>query len=212
MAAPPVAAIAPFVWIAVVALLYLLIDAYIIVKCFGASLATFSFWVLWIVYTFLSSIAYGFLKIAAGDTISSTVTPQFAQPTLILLAVLGTVGVVQNLTLRIGDIKFVDLGKFLDGFRSQVLENIAKKSAVGDRLSTMKVADDLWARYRYDLDKLRNEYAAIMTSMGRSLPEIHQELLQLEQETTAAKLSFGISLARRIAQVDLDRAKQLLRN
>ena len=200
----------PYLFLSVAAFFYLSIDVYILVKSFRAPFATLSFWVLWFLYTFLSTIAYGFLTIASGEKIASFVGDRLTEPTLVLLAILGTIGIIQNLTLKIGDIKFFDLGGLLDAFRGRVLEDIARKSAAMERLRAMKVADKLARKYQDNAAGLRDQYAAVMSFGGRTIGEIKQELQQLEQEASHANLSFVAALARRIAQADPDRADQLV--
>jgi hypothetical protein len=98
-----------------------------------------------------------------------------------------------------------------EGFRGRVLQDMAKKSADQQRLFAMRVADELVAKYKGNTGTLRDEYSQVMSFGGRTIPQIGEELSALESLTAASNLSFERELARRIAQTDIERARQLLR-
>src|SRR5712691_7737251 len=105
-----------FAGIAIAAFVYLVFDTYPIVKSFRASFCTGSFYLFWMILSVLNLVAYGALKISSDDKITQWVGADLAGLTLVLLATIGTVGILQSLTLKLADYKFVDVGKMIDGF------------------------------------------------------------------------------------------------
>jgi len=191
------------------ALVYLLVDVYPTVKSFRATLSTLPFWLFWIVFSVLSTVAFAVLRLTAGEKIN-VLGPGFANLAVILLTVLGTVGILQSFTIKFADYRFIDLGALVEGFRRQVLADISAVSATQKQHRALAVADQVFQRYKSRPNALRDEYAGVMSFANRSLAEIGHELDQLMAEANAANLSFELTLARRIAQADIKRAEQLL--
>lgn len=190
-------------------LVYLLIDTYPIVKTFRDTLSTGSFWLLVVLFTVLNMVAFGALKITSASQILAWVGPEASTMALVLLSTLGTIGILQSLTLKIADYKFIDLGALVDGLRGRVLEDIARHSADRQRMRAMKVADRLHSTFGTNISILRDECASAMAFGGQSSAQITDELTRLESESTASNLTFSKALSRRIAQIDLQRAEQL---
>jgi len=61
-----------------------------------------------------------------------------------------------------------------------------------------------------DPQRLRDEYALVMTFGGRTLADVRVELEEIETAAEQAKLSIGPILASRIARADIQHAKSLL--
>jgi len=93
-----------------------------------------------------------------------------------------------------------------------VLEAIASKVADRERLGRMRLADLLCAKYSGNVQALRQEYAHVMSSLGWDVGKIGKALTQLEHESIAAGLPFDKLLAQKIAQVNMDRARDLIGN
>ncbi len=197
--------------LALVALLYLVFDIYPVVKSFQAIFRTGSFWLFWIIFSILNTVAYEALNGAGGQRIKGLVTnPVLAHLAVMLLATLGTISIIQSFTLKVAEYKFVDFGKLVEGFRSQVLADISRVSADQERQRALAVADRIYQKYKNEPDALRNEYAGVMAFGNRTVEQIGQELTELKEEADKANLSFERTLARRIAQVDIKRAQQLV--
>lgn len=190
-------------------LVYLLIDTYPIVKSIRATVLTMSFWLLAVLFTVLNIIAFGALNITMGGKMVGWVGPQASSVAMVLLSTLGTIGILQSLTLKIADYKFMDIGKLVDGLKGRVLEDIAKNSADRQRMLAMSVADKLFERFGANTSALRNEFASIMGFTGQTTAQISAELAGLEAECRASNLSFTMALSRRIAQMDVQRARNL---
>jgi hypothetical protein len=195
--------------LATATLVYLIIDTYPVVKSFRDILATGSFWLLLVLFTVLNVVAFGALSITAGPKTVEWVGPHASTVALVMLSTLGTVGILQSLTLKIADYKFVDLGKLVDGLRGRVLEDIARHSADRQRMRAMKVADRLHDLFGSNILVLRDEFASTMAFGGQTAAQVIDELNKLEAESAASNLSFSKMLSRRIAQTDLPRAERL---
>ena|SRR2546425_8180996 len=196
--------------IAAAVLIYLFVDIYPLVNSAYSIVRTASFWLLWIVQSALAIVAYGALEKTAGTKIESAVGPQFAHLAAIVLAVLGSLTVLQSFSLKIADHKFLDIQKPLENFRSKVLQDISKKFADNERLKTMRIADKLFRKYANNVQGLREEYAHVMSFVEPNTNAIGQLLAEIEDEAKIANLSFDKLLARKISSVDIGRARELV--
>jgi hypothetical protein len=200
-----------YLWVACATLVYLLVDIYPSVKSLSAILRTASFWILWLLFCVLNVIAWGALRLAAQEQIYNKLHDQtLTNIVIIILATLCTLTILQSFTLKIGDYKFVDVSLFLENFRKTVLQAIGEQLAQGAKRQQQRCADKLFAKYSNNRKALRDAYAGIMSFGGRTLKDIGQDLLTLEQEAINANLSFERELASRIAKADLPRAKELV--
>jgi len=194
--------------IAIATLVYLVFDTYPIVKSFGATFRSGSFYLFWLILSLLNLISYGVLKIGAAGKIAATVGPALTPLTLVLLATIGTIGILQSLTLKLADYKFIDVERMMDGYKAAVLADISRRAADRERLRAISVAAKL--SEKHPLDRLRTEYASVMTYQGRNLAQVGAELTQLQTDCTAANTSFERAICERIAQADIRRAEELL--
>lgn len=119
------------------------------------AIAAIVYW-LWLILSALNVIAYGILKIGAGDKITGVVGANLAPLTLVFLATIGTLGILQSLTLKVAD----------DKFRTIVLADISKVSATHEQRRAVHLAGKLAAAR--GVDDLRNAYMALMTAQRRS--------------------------------------------
>lgn len=200
-----------YAFVPLATLVYLFVDMYPSVKSFTAMFRTFSFWLLWIIFSILNIIACAALKLAAGGKILELLNePHLTDLTVVVLSTLSTLTVLQSLTLKVADYKFIDVGQLMENYRKRVLEDIANTVSTSMRLLQQRLADRVFAKFQDNPQTLRDEYANVMSFGGRSLAEIGQELVQLQQDAQAANLSFERQLASRIAKTDPERAIQLV--
>lgn len=193
--------------------LYLILDLYPLVpKSASAIVKSGGFWLLWVVQCILTLIAYAIVRAGTGPRIDAAVGTKFAPVFTVFLAVIGALTFVQSLSFKIADHKLVDLQKPLENFRSKVLESIASKVADGERLRRMKLADLLCERFQGDVQELRVQYAHVMSTMGWDVGKVGKALTQLEHESIAANLPLDKVLAQKIAQVNIDRAQDLIKD
>lgn len=182
-------------------LVYLLFDTYPVVKSFRATFRAPSLFLLWVIMATLNLIAFGLLRVSARATVAGLVeSPALTTLTLVFLATIGTIGIVQSLTMKIADHRFLDVSKLIDGFRAIVLADISRIAADLERLRAMSVARAL--SQKLDAAQRRREYASVMTFTGRPRSDVEAEL-QLLIDPRA--------LAERIALADVGYAERLLR-
>jgi hypothetical protein len=199
----------PAAGVALATFVYLVFDTYPIVKSFGDTLRSGSFYLLWLTLSVLNLISYGVLKVGVADKISAVVGPSLTPMTLVLLATVGTIGILQSLTFKLADYRFIDVEKLIDGFKTTVRKDIGRISADRKRLKSIDFANKL--SKKYTLADLRTEYASVMTYQGRNLTQVGQELTQLENDCTTSNTSFERAICERIAQADISRADEMLR-
>jgi len=200
----------PAAGVAFATFVYLVFDTYPIVKSFGDTLRSGSFYLLWLILSVLNLISYGILKVGVEETISAHLhSPTLTAMTLVLLATIGTVGILQSLTFKLADYRFIDIGKLIEGFKTTVRADIGRISRDRKRLKSIDIANKL--SKKYTLADLRTEYVSVMTYQGRNLAQAGQELTQLDNDCTTANTSFARAICERIAQADISGAEEMLR-
>ncbi len=201
----------PIFALAIATLIYLIVDVYPNVKSFNAILQTGSFWLLWLVFVVLNLIAWSALEVAMGAKVKVWVGHQeVAALSLIVMATLGTITILQSFTLKLADTKLVDIGALMDNYRRAVL------AAVGDnvrnlrRLNEQRVALALAAKFTGRIAEMRTHYHTAFSFGGITNEQIAAELNQLQIVATANNLSFEQLLATNIVKADLSFAQSLV--
>jgi hypothetical protein len=142
-------------------LVYLVIDIYPSVKSFGAIVRTFSFWLLWIIFSLLNVIAWSALQLAAKDRIYGVLHDQaITSVVIVILSTLCTLTILQSLSIKIADYKFIDVSLLLESFRRTVLSDIGDRLAQNTRRSQQRYADRLLRKYQNNLQGLRTPMRA----------------------------------------------------
>lgn len=194
-------------------LVYLVVDCYPSVKSFRAIFKTVSFHVLWLVFVVLNFIGWAVLVVAAKQKLTEVIgSPVMANLALVILSTLSTLTLLQSLTLKIADYKFLDLGAILERFRGIVLADIGWNVTQLARKREQKLVRRMTAKFDKDLLGLRNEYAQIMSFGGQDLTAIGNDLAQLEQQADTNKLSFRALLAARMVKADPDFCERLVQS
>jgi hypothetical protein len=199
--------------VALAVLVYLIIDlSPLIPGSLWSMFRNLRFWILWIILCVLTLLSYGVLKTTAGTKISNAFGPELATLATIVLAVLSSLTVLQSFSLKIADAKILDVQKILEKFRVGVLANISKTNATAESLKRMRLADELCTLFEQDVQALREEYAQVLGQAGVGAPKIAVSLTECQREAEEAKLSFAKELARKITQVNPERATDLVRS
>jgi len=196
--------------IAVATFLYLLIDLFIVVKTFTSILKAQSFWFLWLLISILNLLAFEALHAQ-----SAAPGKQFGHAqelALIVFSTLGTVAILQSLTLKIGDRKIVDVSTIVENFRTTVLEDISRRAASSQRKFTSRTADRLFDAFRDKPAELRNEFVRVMTFGERDTAQVKAELAKIEEQADALKAPLEMLLAQRVAKADVEEADRLVRD
>jgi hypothetical protein len=93
-----------------------------------------------------------------------------------------------------------------------MLAEISETNAKTESLKRMRIADELYTVFKQDVPALREEYAHVLGQSGVEAKRIATLLTECEHEATAADLSFPRQLARRITQINPERATDLIRS
>jgi len=196
--------------IVLVSLLYLFLDIYPAVKSFRAMLTTASFLLLWATFSILTGVAYFFLMTTSVAKVQNLVGPTGTKLTIIFLAALMGATVLQSLSLKISDVKIVNLQALLDGYRGQVLADITKRNSQIERLSAFRLGDQLSKEFQNNVNDLAAEYSQLLLFTGQTSASAAQLVAALEQEASDLKISKVKLIAGRIARLDGARGRQLL--
>ncbi len=145
--------------IAIISLVFLFVDIYPGVKSFIGMLRTPSFLLFWLVSFMLTTVAYFFLMTTSLIKIQGLVGVEATKLTAILLASLMQATILQSLSLKISEVKIVNLQALMDNYRTQVLEDITKKNSQIERLNAFNIADQLSDKFRDDEKGIMEEYS-----------------------------------------------------
>ena len=170
--------------IVLVSLLYLFLDIYPAVKSFRAMLTTASFLLLWATFSILTGVAYFFLMTTSVAKVQNLVGPTGTKLTIIFLAALMGATVLQSLSLKISDVKIVNLQALLDGYRGQVLADITKRNSQIERLSAFRLGDQLSKEFQNNVNDLAAEYSQLLLFTGQTSASAAQLVAALEQEAS----------------------------
>jgi hypothetical protein len=193
-----------------VSLLYLFLDIYPSVKSFRAMLTTASFIVLWASFSALTGIAYFFLTTTSLSNVQGLVGPTGAKPTIILLAALMGSTILQSLSLKISDVKIINLQTLLDGYRGSVLADITRKNSEDEKLFAYRLSDKLAEKFKGRESDLFGEYSQLLLLTGQTAASAAQIISATENEVSALRISRVKHIAAKIVRLDPLRAKQLL--
>jgi hypothetical protein len=193
--------------ILLISLLYLLLDLYPQVKSFRATLSTTSFLLLWGMFSILTGIAYFFLMTTSSTSIQSMVGPVGTKLTVIILASLMGVTVLQSLSLKVSEVKILNLEALLNSYRGQVLADITKRNARNERLRAMRLEDRLAEKFRNRGEELLGRYAALLLYKGQNAVDAAKVLAALHKEAQNLNIPEALLVAGRIVRLDPERAE-----
>jgi hypothetical protein len=118
--------------------------------------------------------------------------------------------ILQSLSLKISEVKIINLQALIETYRTQVLEDITKKNSQTERLRALRLGDQLSAKFRYDSDGLMEEYSQLLLSTGQTPQSAAQLVGAIEQNANALNISKVKLIAGSIARLDHGRGEQLL--
>jgi hypothetical protein len=196
--------------IALASLLILFVDIYPSVKSFMVMLRTASFLLLWLISFMLTMVAYLFLMTTSLAKIQGLVGPEGTKLTAILLAALMQATILQSLSLKISEVKIINLQALIDSYRTQVLEDITKKNSQRERLHAFHLADQLCQKFKDDVNGITEEYSQLLLATGQTQDSATQLVGTIEQNAKSLNISKVKLIAGSIARLDQARAKQLL--
>jgi hypothetical protein len=196
--------------IALVSLLYLLVDLYPQVKSFRATLVTGSFLLLWVVFSILTGIGYFFLMTTSVTNIQSLVGPVGTKLTVIVLAALVGATILQSLSLKISDVKIINVEALLNGYRAQVLADITRRNSQNERLRALHLGDRLAQSFRDRAAELEGKYAQLLLSVGQTSDDVARMIAVINEESSSLHISKVELIAGKIARLDPARAQHLL--
>ncbi len=202
----------PIILLAASALLYLLLDMFLLSKRFLEIFQTAAFYLLWIVYTILALIAYGAIRVSSMTKIQNFVEhPQIAQALLLTLSVLAALTVVPSFSLKLSDFKIIDVGQLVDRFRAAVYSAITDRVLENRRADGQASAAALARKFAGKAGDLRNELATLLQLAGEPPANITARLAAVTALATSGGLSEVTVLANSIVLQDPMRAHRMLK-
>ncbi len=117
--------------------------------------------------------------------------------------------VLQSLSLKISDVKIVNLEALLNGYRGQVLADITKKNSEIEKLSAYRLGDRLAAKFKAKESELSGVYWELLIFNGQSSDSVAQIMNTLDKDVKTLGISRVNHVAARIVRLDIIRARQL---
>jgi hypothetical protein len=161
-------------------------------------------------YYLLFGILWG-LSFLAAYLLKSEVYKDGDLIKVLLLSSLGAFSVIQSFTIQLADWKPVNLSDLISGLKDTVIRETRGKRSKRERASTHKTAKKLSEKEKITEEDLKLEFELLL-SQKHSKVQIQQTITQTQNDTQQKGLKLKRLLAHRIAQMDLDRAKQLVKD
>lgn len=182
------------------------IDLYLLGRTYFF-LQTASYYLLTLAKTAFSLFAF-YLLSSVQFKIDEKTSIDFSNQLIIVffLSLFATFSIIESFAVKIGTFRLVDVGKVLEDLKTKVAADALDKQVEYKRSLTLSIADTL--SHRYPVDKLREEFAIVMNLPPDKLPEELNSIAKLSADTG---VRLERLLAQRIANVDMRRAKELLR-
>jgi hypothetical protein len=200
----------PFAGLVLVSFLYLSIDLYQQVNSLKAIWSTVSFWMLWLVFSFLDLLAFDLLYTKSRDRIVSlTSSPFLGTAAMQFLATIGVYSILQSFTVQFAGRKVVDVQELVTRFRAKTLQLAAAKLASQSRERSRRLAAKLREIYKTDFQALREDYSQIMTLAKMPKERIIKDLTDYEESQGSAKDVLLSDLVMRMAIADPENSRGL---
>jgi hypothetical protein len=156
---------------------YLLLDLYTVINSLAALLRSFSFWLLWLVFTILNLVAL----LVFQKTALKVLEPVGAGPIptdllIVFFTTIGTFSILQSFTLRFGDYRPVDLQKMFENLRTSVLTEAAQKKLEAAKSRKLRLARQLTAFYEQNPQAIDADYERLMNFGSRPPTRITSEI------------------------------------
>jgi hypothetical protein len=182
------------------------IDLYLLGRTYFF-LKTASYYLLTLAKTAFSLFAF-YLLSSVQFKIDEKNSIDFSNQLIIVFffSLFATFSIIESFAVKIGSFRLVDVGKALDDLKTKVADDARDKQLQYKRSLTQSIAERL--SQRYSVEKLRTEFALVMELPPDRMPEELNNIARLSADTG---LPLERLLAQRIANVDIRRAKELLR-
>jgi hypothetical protein len=196
----------------IVSLAYLTFDFYPQVSSIAAIWSTFSFWMLWAVFTFLDTIAFAILYEKSHQAISQIIfAPLVAKATIQFLSTIGVYSILQSFTLQFAGKKVVDVEDLIARFRGSALQAVSAKKASIERRQAGALAHDLRAIYRADEQALGEDYSQVMSLASMKEERIAFDIGEYHKSAGAERDVQLSKLAMRMARADPESVRAILK-
>jgi hypothetical protein len=194
-----------------VSFLYLTIDLYQQVASLKAIWSTVSFWMLWLVFSFLDLLAFDLLYSQSHQRMDAlNLSPVMEVAAMQFLATIGAYSILQSFTVQFAGRKVVDIQELVTRFRSKTLQMAAARLSSQTRENSRRLAARLRDVYKNDLLALNEDYSQIMTLAKMPRERILSDLAEYEGGEGTVREVFLSDLVMRMAIADPENSRGLL--
>jgi hypothetical protein len=194
-----------------VSLLYLTIDFYPQVPSLLAIWKTPPFWMLWLVFSFLNTIAFSIIDEKSHSAVLTVVNaPLVAAAAIQFLSTIGVYSVLQSFSLQFAGKKVVDIEELVARFRTSALQAAAAKRATLDGRTARKLAEELRSVYRSNFQALSEDYGLVMSLAKMPRDRIISGLERYNTSEGAERDALLNELTTRMAVADRQGVREIL--
>ena len=170
-----------------------------------------SFWFFSAPSYFVLLLTLFALSLLAAYILKSQVFKDGDLIAILVTSSLGTFSVIQSFTLKFADYRVIDLSEMIDKFKLTVVNDAGKKTSRMERLKILKTAKRLSEKYKSNVRELEQQLYMLLCR-NRSAGEAQEIVSKMKSEAEKTRLDLGALLAHRIAQMDLETARLLLKD
>ena len=121
-------------------------------------MTTPAFWILWLVFSFLNSLAFSLLSSTSVEHIKAAIhSPLLGVAAVQLLSTIGVYSILQSFTLQFAGQKVVDVEQLVSRFRGEALKAAAVRRTELKREQARSIAEGLRDLYKADPQALTED-------------------------------------------------------
>lgn len=200
------------VGVSVLTLLWLLLDIRTTSKSLDGILKVKEFYLLLIIQSFLSVIAYFALEVSSGAKfvafVGNTTVAHWSQA---LFAVVGSATVLQSFNLKLGGNKLLDVGSFIDRYRKDVLSEVGSVSLDTKTNRKLKLVSLLAEKYKDHGNDLRDELSSVLFSSTGDRNAVATALKEIETGCNQCGMNVVRGYAESLVAANVTRASDLVK-
>ena len=171
-------------------------------KSLEAMLRTQAFWIMVLAKTLVNLAAVYLLQFA--------LFPDLAFGSVLIVAMLASVSIIENFAVRFADEQVVDVSGMVDSLSRRVMRDISGKNKQIKRERTYRAASRLADKYRDNIAGLEEEYKLMLLEIDLKEDEIEKWIETQKERCDRLEIQYARMMAQDISEYDLTGAKRLI--
>jgi len=147
---------------------------------------------------------------AAAFVLKVVLFPDIHPISLTIVTALASISIIENFAVKIADQKPVDVSAMLDSLKTTVIAEIGARKTTNERREIRRLVDELTETYSSNEQPLETEYKLLLFRVGYDSEGVQEQVDTLKQMAQTHDIPYARWLAQRIADSDVNRARDLL--